>query len=1163
MTVIELLAQLNEKNVMLSVEGDNLVVRGNEQVLETPALLELLRKNKKALVEHIRAGTYVDPRGIVQVPPNRILPGCEAIRPEMLPLVRLTQQEIDSVVGGVPGGAPNVQDIYPLGPLQEGMLFHHLLAAEGDVYLTPALLAFDTRVLLDGVLQALQAVIDRHDILRTAVLWEGLSEPVQVVWREAPLVVEEVSFDPTTGDVAEEMSARFDPRRYRFDIRQAPLMRVYIAHDALKDRWIMLHLFHHLSIDHVAFDVLLEEVYTHLSGRGGQLPAPLPFRNFVAQARLGVSREEHERFFRAMLGDVDEPTAPYGLVDVQGDGSGIRDAWREVDVRLAGSLRRIARKLSVSVASLGHLACALVLGQVSASASRRDDAVFGTVMFGRMQGVEGADRAFGMLINTLPIRIRVGAGSVEESARQTHELLAELMRHEHASLALAQRCSGVAAQTPLFSAIFNYRYGVAAEVVAGAAEDTLRAWDGIEVLKCGDRSNYPFSVSMDDKGEGFVLGAQVQSPADPDRICAYMHTALERLVEALEQAPTTPVRSLEVLPASERHQLLVEWNAAEIAHPQKTWVHELFEAQVEKTPEVIALVYEERSLTYGELNVRANRLAHHLRALGVGPEARVAICLERSLELVVALLATLKAGGAYVPLDPAYPAERLNYMLEDSAPMVLLTDGAARSALAGGLPAIPLLELERDERQWSGRPEGNPEGRAGGADGRSLAYIIYTSGSTGEPKGVMVGHANVVRLLEATECWFGFGPADVWTLFHSYAFDFSVWEMWGALGYGGRLIIVPQALTRSPEEFHGMLCRSGVTVLNQTPSAFRQLISVGNGSGERDSLRCVIFGGEELDVGMLKPWYEGREDGETQMVNMYGITETTVHVTYRRLEEGETERNGGSPIGRRIADLKTYILDAQSEPAPIGVKGELHIGGAGVARGYLNRPEQTAERFRPDPNGVEAGARIYKSGDLGRWLPEGEIEFLGRNDMQVKIRGFRIELGEIEARLVSHPEVSEAVVVAQEEEGGVGKRLVAYYIGEKVEVEALRAHLVSTLPAYMVPAAYVELEALPLTPNGKLDRRALPAPSGSGTTREYEAPIGATETVLAQIWAEIFKLERVGRDDNFFELGGHSLLAVRLIERMRQEGLRTNVRVLFTHPTLTELAAVAEKEWRL
>ena len=470
MNLASLLQQLNESNIKLSLKGEELVVQGKRQLL-SPVVLSFLRENKRVLIEMIKAGEYIAPENNTpEIPPNLIPAGCEAITPEMLPLVQLTPAEIERIVSAVPYGASNIQDIYPLAPLQEGMLFHHLLAAKGDVYLSPTLLAIANRPLLDRFLKALQFVIDRHDILRTAVLWEELSEPVQVVWRQAPLAFEEVRLDPTTEDVVEALSDRFDPRRFRIDIRQAPLMRVFITHDARNDRWLMMHLFHHLSVDHTTFEILLKEIRAHLLGQTEWLPEPRPFRNFVAQARLAVSREEHESFFRRVLGDVDEPTVPYGLSDVRGDGSGVGEAWREVDARLAGRLRQIAKALGVSVASVFHLAWALTVARVSG----RDDVVFGTVLLGRLQGVEGADQALGMLINTLPVRIRFGLSSVEESVRKTHQLLTELMRHEHASLALAQKCSAVEAPTPLFSATLNYRYSAAAKTAIGDAKDPLR-----------------------------------------------------------------------------------------------------------------------------------------------------------------------------------------------------------------------------------------------------------------------------------------------------------------------------------------------------------------------------------------------------------------------------------------------------------------------------------------------------------------------------------------------------------------------------------------------------------------------------------------------------------------------------------------------------------------
>ncbi|MDP9040030.1 MAG: amino acid adenylation domain-containing protein, partial [Acidobacteriota bacterium] len=534
--------------------------------------------------------------------------------------------------------------------------------------------------------------------------------------------------------------------------------------------------------------------------------------------------------------------------------------------------------------------------------------------------------------------------------------------------------------------------------------------------------------------------------------------------------------------------------------------------------------------------------------------------VERGFEMIVGLLGVLKAGGAYVPLDPAYPVERLRFMLEDSAPAAVLTQGSLRGLLAEVSEAVPVIELDPAEEPWIDHPETNPQPGSVGLTSEHLAYVIYTSGSTGTPKGVMVEHSNVGRLFAATESWIQFSGDDVWTLFHSYAFDFSVWEIWGALFYGGRLIIVSRDIARSPERFYELVCKRRVTVLNQTPSAFRQLIDMQNKTRASHILRCVILGGEVLDLVALKPWYEQNHGFQTRLVNMYGITETTVHTTYQPLTEDDIERRSGSPIGRRIPDLRIYILDPHRQPVPIGVAGELYIGGAGVARGYINRPGLTAERFVADPFVGEAGARMYRTGDLGRWLEDGNIEFLGRTDFQVKIRGYRIELGEIEAAIAQHPGVREVVVVAREDTAG-DKRLAAYYTATEegeggVGAEQLRNHLLARLPEYMVPAAYVRLEKLPLTANGKLDRKGLPVPGGEAyATRGYEAPQTETEEELARIWGEVLKLERVGRHDNFFELGGHSLLVVTMIERMRRAGLHVDVRALFATPTLAALAA--------
>ncbi|HEX2092376.1 MAG TPA: condensation domain-containing protein, partial [Longimicrobiaceae bacterium] len=668
----------------------------------------------------------------VEVPANGIPEGCEGIRPEMLPLVELTQAEIDRIVAEVPGGAGNVQDIYPLAPLQEGMLFHHLMAEEGDPYLLSSLLSFDSRERLDAYLTALQAVIDRHDILRTAIQWQELRQPVQVVSREARLRVEEVELDPADGDVGEQLHARFDARRHRLDIRRAPLIRVCVASDTVRNRWVLLRQHHHLIADHSAAEVMQAEVQAHLLGRADELPEPLPFRNYVAQARLGVSQAEHEAFFRELLGDVTETTAPFGLVDVRRDGSGIDEARLEVDGLLAARLRTRARVLGVSAASLCHVAWAQLLARVSG----REDVVFGTVLIGRMQGGEGVDRVMGLFINTLPVRVKVGEAGVEASVRRTHSLLADLLRHEHASLALAQRCSGVEAPAPLFSALLNFRHSGRGRARSRKAP---AAFAGIRGISTEERSNYPLTLAVDDLGDGFCLTARCVAQVEATRVCALMHTALERLVETLEVSPGRPVGSIDVLPEEERRQVVEAWNATDFAYPRDAFVHELFEHQVERSPDAVALTFQGEQVGYAELNRRANRLAHHLRDLGVGPDVCVAICLERSSEMVVALLATLKAGGAFVPLDPEYPQERLRYMLQDSAPVAVLTQGALRERL--GPLQMPVLDLGADAPAWRDRPQSDPA--RGALSPEHLAYVIYTSGSTGRPKGVGCLHRNL------------------------------------------------------------------------------------------------------------------------------------------------------------------------------------------------------------------------------------------------------------------------------------------------------------------------------------------------------------------------------------------------------------------------------------
>ncbi|HTL18288.1 MAG TPA: amino acid adenylation domain-containing protein, partial [Patescibacteria group bacterium] len=551
---------------------------------------------------------------------------------------------------------------------------------------------------------------------------------------------------------------------------------------------------------------------------------------------------------------------------------------------------------------------------------------------------------------------------------------------------------------------------------------------------------------------------------------------------------------------------------------------------------------------------QANRLARHLRNLGVKPETRVALYLERTQWMVVAILAVLKSGGAYVPIDLAYPGERLGFMLEDAQPVVLITEQNLCAKLPAGIPPVLCLDSE-----WHRICQESAEAPEPSATRDNAAYVIYTSGSTGKPKGVIVTHHNVVRLLRQTEHWYHFNSNDVWPLFHSYAFDVSVWELWGCLFYGGRLVVVPYLVTRSPGDFYDLLAHEKVTVLNQTPSAFRQLIWAEEQAVTKHqlSLRYVICAGEALELQSLKPWFDRHGDQKPEIVNKYGITETTVHSTYRVIRQLDLTNGMGSVIGVPIPDLRLYLVDEDLKLVPAGAPGEICVGGAGVARGYLNRPELTAKRFLSDPFSDEPGAKLYRSGDLAQINANGELEYLGRMDHQVKIRGFRVELGEIESALNGHPAVRESVVVARDGSAG-DKRLLAYVVPVKAtpNITDLRHHLLQKLPDYMVPASFLFLQALPLTTNGKVDRRALPSPGHERPDLkcEFVAPRNDKESTLAQIWSAVLELDKVGIHDNFFELGGDSIRSITILWRAQQAGLHLTLQDVFQNPTVAKLA---------
>ncbi|WLH82803.1 non-ribosomal peptide synthetase [Pseudomonas sp. FP2338] len=1044
----------------------------------------------------------------VQVPGNRIAPGCSHITPDMLALAELDQSSLDRIVAGIPGGAANVQEVYPLAPLQEGLLYHHL-TDERDPYQQHALFSFARREQLEAFAQALQQVINRHDILRTSLVWDALEQPMQVVWRQAQLRV---------GPLQDQHAP--------LDLRQAPLMALDYAEEPHNQRWVAKLRFHHLVNDATSTTVLVDEIRAHLLGQQAQLPVPVPYRNVVAQTRSAARQAAHEAFFRERLADVDEPTLAFGLQERQANRADIEAAERPVTDALNLRLRAQARALGVSAASLFHLAWAQVLSRVAG----RDDVVFGTVLLGRLQAGEGADRALGMFINTLPLRVRLAGQSVVAALADTHAQLSALVAHEQASLALAQRCSGA---SPLFNSLLNYRHT--------AADRDLNLVPGIALLSSEDILSYPLMLTVDDVASGFRLTAKAPRKVGAERLLDYLETVLHGLAEALEQAPTTPLREVQVLPASELKTLLLDFNATHTDYPDTLTVQALFEAHARQIPNAIAVQAGERQLTYRELNERANQLAFYLRERGVQPDSRVALCVERGLELVVGLLAILKAGGAYVPLDPGYPRERLAYMLSDSQPVALLVHAATRDL--PGEVSIPVIDFDRCA--WGQAPSGNP--LVPGLSVANLAYVMYTSGSTGTPKGVMIEHRGLSNLMHwgSRLCPHAQGGALLQRA--PFSFDGSVWELFWPLTNGMRLVLARPDGHREPAYLAQVIREQQISVIKFVPAMLQQFLELEE-SALCTSLTDVLCGGGELTEALARG-VQARLPN-VRLHNVYGPTEATVDSSAWTLEPGAAVPAVQLPIGRAIHNTRLYVLDEHDAPVPMGVSGQLHIGGVGVARGYLGLEQMTAERFIDSP--FVAGDRLYRSGDLVRYLPDGNLEFLGRNDFQVKLRGVRLELGEIESRLAAHPALRDVAVLIRDE------RLVAYFTlrGQAPGLEALRAYVLEQLPEYMVPAAFVQLDEWPLNPAGKLDRKALPEPGLEAVvSRAYEAPRGEVETLMAGIWADVLKLERVGRHDHFFELGGHSLLAVTLVARMRKAGLEVDARTLFSQPTLEQLAA--------
>lgn len=1051
-----------------------------------------------------------------------------------------------------------IEDSYPLSPVQQGMLYHSVSAQTKGVEIEQVVGDLSEELDVCAFETAWALAVARHPVLRSAFRWDGLNEPVQEVRRQVKLDWTRQDWRGLSASAVEERLRNYleTDRQRGFEMNSAPLMRMavfWVGHVHYRFVWT----FHHALLDGRSFVLVLREVFALYEslrqGENLELPPPPVFSEHI-QWLERQDWTKAEPFWRRTLKGFRAPNSllPDRLLNAEERTGGARDA-EELRLSAASTarLQTFATEQGVTLNTLVQGAWALLLARYGGE----DDVVFGATRACRRSSVSGADATAGLFINTVPLRVKVdGSRTVSAWLQGIRRQWIALRDYEHTPLVRIQNWSEIPPGSSLFESLVIFENATLDAWVRASGAAWLRRH-----FHLFEQAYYPLTLAA--YGDADLLlkiqfdGRQFE-PANIRRRLAQ----LQRVLETFAEQPDQRLEEISILTETERVELLEQWNPARVESRPGATLPELFEAQVERTPHAVALVCDGRALSYDELNRRANRLAHELQNCGVGPEILVGVCLERSSELVVALLAILKAGGAYVPIDLSYPPERVAFILRDTRTPVLVT----QEKLADRLPAHQAKVIFVDQRERSPvagngsiRPEveANPRRRA---QAENLAYVIYTSGSTGSPKGVLVTHHNVVRLFQATDDWFRFNRTDVWTLFHSYAFDFSVWELWGALLYGGKLVVVPYTLSRSPEEFLELLLRERVTVLNQTPSAFGQLMQADLRSGSADglALRCVIFGGEALDLAALKPWLERHGDQRPQLVNMFGITETTVHVTYRPVAHSDVGQR--SVIGLPIPDLQVYVLDHHLRPAPMGVPGELYVGGAGLGRGYLHRPELTAERFIPHPFSAAPGARLYRTGDLGRWLPNRDLEYLGRADDQVKIRGFRVELGEIEAVLAEHPAVREAVVLVREETPG-DKRLVGCLVTEQPApaLNALRDFVRAKLPEYMVPGGFVLLDSFPLTTNGKIDRRALAKLEARRGESEslLEQPGTEMERKVAEVWQRVLRVSQVGLDGNFFELGGNSLLLVQAHSQLRSV-LKKDLPItkLFQYPTVRSLA---------
>ncbi|WP_062053012.1 hybrid non-ribosomal peptide synthetase/type I polyketide synthase [Aquimarina longa] len=1127
---------------------DNFFELGGHSLLVVQLISRLQVLDFNIVVKDIFAGPTVafisdklsSVSSVYSVPDNGITVTSEDITPSMVPLVNFGQSDLNKIMAMVPGGVSNIQDIYPLSPLQEGIYFHHLIndSDQGDLYILSSLLSFSDLGKRAAFIEALQFVVNRHDVLRTCVLSVGLPSAVQVVLREAVLSVDNLDLD-TSMEILPQLELLVASGGHWMDLSKAPLLELKLADDPKNECYYLIVHYHHLIMDHVGLEKVTEEVMLYLSGEEAKLPVPFLYREFIGHTLYEQSIGNGELYFKSLLGAIEEPTYPFNLSNVLGDGKDIEESIVILSKDLSITLRKICLSLGMSPAVLFHAAFGLVI----ARCSNKEYALFGSLFSGRLQGSLGAADSLGLFINTLPVVLEL-KGSVKEYLEQVRDGLQNLLPYEQTPLSHIHDWSSIPNEMAFFSALLNYRHSSPSLSEKDDITDL-----GITVLDDYERTNYPFDLSVDDFGVDFGLSVLIDGGIGADRILAYMEESLIQLIAGLSSEEEVSVNTLSILRKEEEEQLQI-FNRSKIAIPEDKTIIDLFEDQVKRTPEAIAIIFEKEELTYKELDRRSNQVAHYLIKKGIKAEDLVGICIDRSMDMIIAVIGVLKAGGTYVPIDTEYPEERIHYIIEDSILSFFITDHAHEFLVA----EHKKMQVIIVDNNWKAIGKQSIKKVNTIINPDHSVYVIYTSGSTGNPKGVTVSHSNLLNIALCWESVYKLNSDTCLLQMASFSFDVFSGDLCRSLLFGGKMVLCPSDVRLDSSRLYNLISEAGVTILEGTPGLIVPLMDYIYDQGlDYDWIQLLILGSDVCSINDFKRVYT-RFGHAMRIINSYGTTETTIDSSYFETDTiSSLEGLVNVPIGKPLWNNNFYVLSSSESLLPIGVVGELCIGGNSLAKGYLNQEALTREKFIKNP--FVENDRLYKTGDLARWLPDGNIEFIGRKDDQVKIRGYRIELGEVESTLSLLSGVKQCCVLAKEDITGI-KRLVGYVVLEGVlDKEYIQQQLKLRLPEYMVPMIWVSLDRMPLTDNGKLNKKALPDPDSSAlSSREYVAPRNKTEEQLVVIWQDLLGVPQIGIHDNFFELGGHSLLATRLVSIIRKElCIEISIREVFVQTTISAL----------